>query len=197
MGTTRYRKNASKSASGGNRWYVSGRSGSNPIKNKSKNKYKAPKYKSHKDEYYFNEDLGVNINKRTGAIKKSDRLALEAKLEANKSKEYNVASSLPLNELDTKPSNALATLDINQINKDRRLAAQEFGGIGTKTKEVTNFMSDDKWNMLTKEQQDNLNKKWSDRNTEYFATERGAEGNIFDGTLEERDEELRRLQAGD
>ena len=104
---------------------------------------------------------------------------------------------MPLNELDTEPSNALATLDINQINKDRRLAAQEFGGIGRQTKEVTNFMSADKWNMLSKDEQDNLNKKWSDRNTEYFATEQGTEGNIFDGTIEERDEELRRLQAGD
>tara|TARA_Y100000004_G_C8763425_1_gene347540 strand:+ start:66 stop:644 length:579 start_codon:yes stop_codon:yes gene_type:complete len=192
MGTkykkTKYRKNASKSASGGNRWYVSGKTGSNPIKNnKAPNRSKQGGTLPRPEKVMWKGNM-VSITKRDAELKE----------ELDKRKDVANLDTSPKELLmPEKTSDPLATLDINQINKDRRIAAQEFGGIGRQTKEVTNFMSDDEWNMLTKEEQDNLNKKWSDRNTEYFATERGAKGNIFDGTLEERDEELRRLQAGD
>ena len=89
-------------------------------------------------------------------------------------------------------SGGFPSLDINQMNKDRK-----YGGIGKNVKQVTNFMTPEKWDALSPEERNRMNESWKSKNTKYFSTEADDPENIFGRmSLEERDKKLRELQAG-
>lgn len=182
MGRGKYKKD--KGAKG---WHVSGKIGSRGSSNKSKNKFTSIGTLPAQDKVMWEGQL-VNKSKRDAEVREY--------LAANKDN----APSLETTQkelLFPKLTNDLAALDINQINQDRRAHLETlYGGIGKEVKKVTNFMSPEKWNALSQEEQNRMNESWKSENTEYFPTEADDERNIVGNMeLSDRNRRLRELQG--
>ena len=128
-----------------------------------------------------------NATKEWRANKKRNEFLANMEIEMGKTPE------VPLAKIDRS-----TLLDINKINKDRRVANENlYGGIGKEVKQVTNFMSPEKWNALPPDERKRMNESYTAKNTKYFGTDVEDERNIF-GKMElsERDAKLQELLKG-
>ena len=156
---------------------------------------KVGKYKGKKGT--FVDSKGVERYHTTGnATKEWKANQQRQNFLTNLGDEMGKTPEIPLATIN-KPTD-FGSVDINQINKDRRVANENlYGGIGKEVKQVTNFMSDEKWNALPPDERKRMNESYTAKNTKYFGTDVEDERNIF-GKMElsERDAKLQELLKG-